>query len=188
MNPSHPFEGRSDHLRRLTRGYYQGEAMVHWAMTMENRKTGWLCGTFHAEFREILFHTLFRYELLCPIYCCMPDHFHLLWVGFRAESDQWLAVRFFRKFLNAILGKEGFALQREAYDHVLRSPEKDAQGFKKIVDYIAANPERANLVNREGGSIYPYMGSLIPGYPDLHWGRDDFWDRFWMVKANLSHK
>jgi len=62
------------HLPRLPDEYYRGQAYVHWTMTMRDRQTGWLIPIFYYKFRELLTHTMFRYGLTCPIYCCMPDH------------------------------------------------------------------------------------------------------------------
>ena len=76
-----PERDEPDYLRRLSPEHYRGQAYVHWSMTMDDRKTGWLIPIFYYKFREILTHTVFRYALCCPIYCCMPDHIHLLWVG-----------------------------------------------------------------------------------------------------------
>ena len=70
-----------DRLRRLEPQAYRGQACVHWSMAMHERKREWLTSLFHLEFREILTHTMFRYGLCCPIYCCMPDHIHLLCLG-----------------------------------------------------------------------------------------------------------
>ena len=64
-------------------------------MTIKDRKTGWLSARSHREFREIHLHTLSRYGLICPVYCCMPDHLHLFWIGREATSDQILASAFF---------------------------------------------------------------------------------------------
>ena len=62
---------------------------------------------------------MFRYQLACPIYCLMPDHLHLLWTGVAETSDQLLAMKSFRKDMNGSLGRIGFQLQLQAYDHVL---------------------------------------------------------------------
>src|SRR5262245_58348317 len=94
--------GEPDYLRRLPAEYYRGQASVHWSMTMEGRKTGWLTPTFYYKFREVLTHTLFRYGLCCPIYCCMLDHVHLLLIGVLDGSDQRNAIKFFRTHLNAV--------------------------------------------------------------------------------------
>jgi putative transposase len=127
----------NDYLRRLQAEYYRGQAYVHWSMTMVERKTGWLVPIFYYKFREILTHTLFRYGLACPIYCCMPDHLHLLWVGVLDDADQRNAVKYFRKQLNPILEKLGSRFQKQPYDHVLREEERERNAFETVVEYVA---------------------------------------------------
>src|SRR5947209_16676086 len=134
---SNPENDRGDHdyLRRLPPEYYRGQAYVHWSMTMDDRKTGWLAPIFYYKFREILTHTLFRYGLCCPIYCCMPDHIHLLWIGILDGSDQRNAAKFFRAQLNPILEKLGARFQLQPYDHVLREEERDRSAVKEVIEY-----------------------------------------------------
>ena len=83
-------------------------------MCIEGRQTGWLSETLHCQFREILTHASFRYALVCPVYCLMPDHFHLMWMGIDTGSDQINATRFLRKELGRLLGASGFSLQTSA--------------------------------------------------------------------------
>ena len=64
---------------------------------MLDRKQGWLNGLFYYRFREILTHTAFRYAIACPIFCLMPDHFHMVWMGLSDESDQLLAMNILEK-------------------------------------------------------------------------------------------
>jgi hypothetical protein len=154
MTPNRPYAGRDDHLKRLPPEHYRGLACVHWSMTMEDRKKGWLVPIFYYKFREILAHTAFRYALCCPIYCCMPDHLHMLWLGVLPSCDQFLAARFFRKQLNPILEKLGARLQREGYDHVLTEKERERSAFEEVFAYIARNPERAELVKEDGFRDY----------------------------------
>ena len=99
-----------DHLKRLPPEYYRGKAYVHWSLTIEDRKTGWLIPIFYYKYREILTHTAFRFGLCCPIYCCMPDHIHLLWAGILDSCDQRLAMRYFRRQLNPVMEKLNTAL------------------------------------------------------------------------------
>src|SRR5438552_4847054 len=176
-----PFEGKRDYLKRLPPEYYQGQAYVHWSMTIEGRKKGWLVPIFYYKFREILTHTLFRYEVCCPIYCCMPDHIHLLWIGIGDGADQRNAVKYFRKQLNPILEKLAARFQKQPYDRVLREEERERDAFETVVEYIARNPERTGLVKPDGYREYPYTGCLAPGYPELRLWQDDFWDRFWRI-------
>jgi putative transposase len=94
-----------DYLKRLPAEHYRGQTYVHWSMTIDERKKGWLVPIFHYKFREILTHTMFRYGLSCPIYCCMPDHLHLLWIGILESSDQRNAIKFLRRQMSPILAK-----------------------------------------------------------------------------------
>ncbi len=80
-------------LPRLGPEAYRGLACVHWSMTIDDRKTGWLKPIFYDKFRELLTHTCFRYGLACPIFCLMPDHLHLLGLGLVDSADQRLAMK-----------------------------------------------------------------------------------------------
>lgn len=181
MSRDGPFEGQNDYLKRLPREYYRGEVAVHWSMTIDDRRTGWLIPIFYYKFREVLTHTMFRYGLCCPIYCCMPDHIHLLWMGLRADSDQLVAAKYFRKQINPVLEKLDVRLQQQGHDHVLRDDEREVTAFENVVDYIARNPERAGIVRVDTCREYPFTGCLIPGHPDLSLWQPDFWERFWRV-------
>jgi len=183
-HPQHA--GRNDHLKRLPKENYLGQAYVHWTMTIEDRKTGWLIPIFYYKLREILTHTAFRYRICCPIYCCMPDHLHLLWIGLDGGSDQLLAARFFRKQMNLILEKLGCRLQREAYDHMLSEQERERTAFEDVVEYIARNPERAGLVKQDCFRDYRYTDCLVPGYPELHLWEANYWERFWRTYTYLA--
>jgi REP element-mobilizing transposase RayT len=152
---------------------------------MDQRKAGWLIPIFYYKFREILTHTAFRYGLACPIYCCMPDHLHLLWVGIAESCDQRNAARFLRRQLNIPLGRLGYELQKQPYDHVLRDDERQEAAFEAVAEYIARNPERAGLVPADGYRTYQYTGCLVPGYPDLSPWQDGYWELFWRLYSRL---
>ena len=185
MRHDERFTGRRDHLKRLAPEFYRGEAYVHWSMAIQDRKTGWLSPAFHVRLREILTHTMFRYGQCCPLYCCMPDHLHLLWIGIFAGSDQLRAAQYFRKHVNSLLAGAGVRLQREAYDHVLRENERRHKAFASMTEYIARNPERKDLVPLDRYADYPYTGCVVPGYPELCVWSDDFWPRFWRAHDYL---
>jgi putative transposase len=175
-------------LRRLPDEFYQGDAFVHWILTVDQRKTGWLIPIFFYRFRELLTHTMFRYSITCPIFVCMPDHFHLLWLGLADDSDQKVAMKYFRKHLNDALGKMGFQLQRQPFEHVLHEGERERGAFENAADYIARNPERKGLVQIDGYGTYRFTGCLVPGYPELKPFEKDYWDRFWRTYSYLrSH-
>src|SRR4051812_6374076 len=147
-----------NHLKRLPDEYYCGKAYIHWSLTIEDRKTGWLVPAFYYKFREILTHTAFRFGLCCPMYCCMPDHIHLLWMGILESCDQRLAMRYFRKQLNPILEKLNTRFQVESYDNVLRGDERLETAFEAVAEYIARNPERRELVPVDGYAQYRFTG------------------------------
>jgi putative transposase len=172
-------EAGHDYLKRLPAEYYRGQAYVHWSMSTEKRKKGWLEPSFYNKFREILTHTLFRYGLTCPIYCCMPDHLHLLWVGIYDGTDQLQAAKYFRKHINPILEMYETRFQKQPYEHVLREDERTKEAFENVVVYIARNPERSELVKSGCYQEYPYTGCLVPGYPELNLCQNDYWERFW---------
>lgn len=155
-------------------------------MTIDQRKTGWLSRAFYFQFREILTHTAFRHGIACPIYCCMTDHLHLLWMGITDASDQRLAARFFRTQLNIPLRELGYEFQTQAYDHVLRDDERQEAAFEAIAEYIARNPERAGLVPNDGYREYPYTGCLMPGYPNLSPWQADYWELFWQLTRSFE--
>jgi len=170
---------RAYYLPRLAPGFYRGEAVVHWTLTVFNRGTGWLNDAFHARFRELMLHAAAREGLLCPAYCLMPDHIHLLWMGLTRETDQRTGMSFLRTHLKPILAP--FKLQPQAHDHVLRDEERQRNAFAKICFYILANPVRAGLIKET--EIWQFCGAIIPGYPVFHPLEKDFWRLFWKLYA-----
>ncbi len=171
------------HLRRLEPEYYQADAVVHWSMTIDQRQTGFLNERFHRDFRESLIHTCYLYRLLVPCYVWMPDHLHLIAMGYRDESDQLKAMKFFRARINQLLLLEGsvFRLQKQGFDNVLRAEGRKKNTFETLVNYVFQNPIRAGLVQSQDSDSYPYQGCVIPGCPELAPYQDDFWERFWRV-------
>ena len=180
-NGRHCFSGRglnrSFYLPRLPREHYQGDAVIHWTMTIARRGIGWLNEPFHARFREMLLHAAVREGLFCPAYCLMPDHIHLVWMGLRRDSDQRQGMKFLREHLGPGLRPHRF--QHQAHDHVLREEERKRGAFAKICFYILANPVRAELVGE--ASPWPFSGAIVPGYPTLHPLADGFWQLFWKL-------
>ncbi len=169
---------RKRNLPRLERHQYQGYAVVFWTNTLEARARGWLTPAFHAIFREMLLHVAAREHLFCPVYCLMPDHLHLIWMGLRRESDQLNAMKFLRTHLGKVLGM-GREWQHQPHDHVLREEERKRNAFASFCFYTLANPIRDKLVERERD--WPFLGTVVPGYPDLHPLEDNFWELFWKL-------
>jgi REP element-mobilizing transposase RayT len=154
-------------------------------MTIQERKTGWLVPIFYYKFREILSHAAFRYAFACPIFCLMPDHMHMLWLGIDDRTDQLKASEYFRKRISEPLSKLGVEFQHQPYDHVLKDEEKIDTEVYNLVEYIARNPERKKIVSFDQFKSYPYTDCLIPGYPELKIWQPDFWTRFWRCYSFL---
>ena len=174
------------YLKRLAPENYLGQAYVHWSLTIEDRKQGWLQPIVLYKFRELLTHSMFRYGLCCPIFVLMPDHFHMMWVGILDGADQLPAMKHFRCRLNDTLAMLDYKLQPQAYDNVLKDDDRTEEAFHGTCEYIARNPERAGLVEVNKYAQYKYGGCIVPGYPELKPFADDFWTRFWRAYSYLQ--
>ncbi len=171
----------TNYLPRLPREFYQGSAVVHWSLPIFDRSRSWLTEQFHEGFRELMLHAAAREGLLCPAYCLMPDHAHLMWMGLRFDTDQLNAMAFLRTYLEPLLAPNKF--QPQAHDHVLKGSERKRNAFAKVCFYILENPVRAELVSV--AAEWRFSGAVIPGYPTLNPLREDFWAKFWKVYAGM---
>jgi REP element-mobilizing transposase RayT len=167
-----------DHyLPRLPREHYQGDAVVHWTLTTFDRAALRLDAVLHLRFRELLLHAQIREGLLCPTYCLMPDHLHLVWMGLRRDSDQLNGMAFLRTHLEPLLAPVRF--QPQAHDHVLGGEERRRNAFARTCGYVLQNPLRAGLVTRL--EDWAYCGCVVPGCPKLHPREEGFWEKFWRL-------
>ena len=172
---------RSFYLPRLPREHYQGDAVVFWTLTVFDRAEGWLNQAFQSRFRELMLHAAAREGLVCPIYCLMPDHLHLVWMGLRLDTDQLNAMAFLRTYLEPELSPARF--QPQAEDEVLREEKRKRNAFAKVCFYIAANPVREELVARP--EDWRFIGCVVPGYPKLNPLAEDYWPKFWNIFGKL---
>lgn len=179
--PLSPFRGRGTNRRfclpRLSREYYQGDAVVHWTLPIAQRTVGWLTESFHARLRETMLHAAAREGLFCPAYCLMPDHLHLVWMGLRLDTDQRNGMKFLREHLGPALRPHRF--QHLPHDHVLRQYERKRNALAKVCHYILENPFKSELIPH--GEEWLFCGAVVPGYPTLHPLREDFWPKFWKL-------
>jgi putative transposase len=184
---SSPDEGDTDrafYLPRLDRRFYQGHAHVHWTLTMRDRVMGWLSAELHLRFRELLLHTMARGSLICPVYCLMPDHLHMIWMGLDESCDQMKSIAFFDTYFEPMLSP--VKLQPQPHDHVLREEENTQDAFQNAAHYILENPLRAKLVRER--TDWPYLGCMVPGYPKLHPVEEGYWEKFWRIHAKLKRR
>jgi putative transposase len=173
---------RAFSLPRLPREYYQGDAVVHWTLTTFDRAKGWLTPAWHIQFRELMFHAAAREGLLCPIYCVLPDHLHLVWMGLRRDSDQFKGMAFLRTHLEPTLQPARF--QPQPQDSVLLEKDRRRAAFARVCGYVARNPVRAELL--AATDSWPYTGCVIPGYPTLQPMAETFWPTFWKIDPRLT--
>jgi putative transposase len=152
-------------------------------MTIADRRQEWLTNSWYHEFRLILLHACARHTLICPAFCLMPDHFHLLLLGVSQGSDQRLAIRFLRRNVNRTL-PDGFRLQHQPFEHVLWPDERECGSFETVAAYIRENPVRAGLATEWAG--WPYGGCMLPGYPELDPAESGFWQSFWRIYHKLT--
>ena len=172
-NPRSAF---SHYLPRLKPIFYQADAVVFWTLPVSRRQQGWLTDPFHAAFRELMLHAAAREGLLCPAYCLMPDHLHLVWMGIRRQADQRHGMRFLRAQLGPFLRPAKF--QHQPHDHVLTAKERQRHLFSvACADYVLLNPLRAGLVKTP--AAWPYLGAVVPGYPRLEPFAAGYWPWFW---------
>jgi hypothetical protein len=172
---------RAFYLPRLSREYYQADAVVFWTLTVFDKAKGWLTPAFHQRFQNLMLHAAAREGLVCPVYCLMPDHLHRVWMGLWLDSDQINGMAFLRTYLEPELSPAKF--QPQPQDEVLRAEQRKRNAFAKVCFYIAANPVRAKLIG--GKEIWPFNGCIIPGYPKLNPLDEDYWSKFWRIFAKL---
>jgi putative transposase len=163
---------RNFYLPRLPREYYQGDAVVHWTMAIAGRDTGWLDEPFHSRFREVMLHAAAREGLLCPTYCLMPDHIHLVWMGLRRHSDQRNGKNFFESM-------SAYTCAHTASNTRRMMKERLRGAFAKVCFYVVDNARRAELV--KNAKDWPFAGAIVSGYPELHPLAENFWPSFWKV-------
>jgi putative transposase len=170
-------------LPRLPREYYQGDAVISWTLPILKRTRGWLTEDFHDAFRELMLHAAAREGLVCPVYCLMPDHLHLVWMGIRIDTDQLNGMAFLRRYLEPHLVCAKFQIQ--AHDRVLREKERKRNAFAAVCTYVASNPVRAHLV--EDPRQWAFTDSVVPGYPELKPLESRFWPTFWRIYLETRH-
>ncbi len=110
-----------------------------------------------------LSHASERECFLVPAYCVMPDHFHALLEGDRADANLPRFVRLFKQRSSFHWKREAGAplWQRGYFEHVLRAEEDTFD----VARYILNNPVRAGLVSTP--EDYPFLGSLTMTVRDL---------------------
>jgi putative transposase len=168
------------YLPRLPAEYYRGDGVVLWTLPVFDRATGWLDHEFHLSFQNLMLHAQHREALLCPVYCLMPDHIHLIWIGLELESDQKNAMAFLRTHLEPLLAPHKF--QPQAHDSVFRERDRKKNAFARACGYVLDNPVRKGLATSPGE--WPFLGAVISGYPKVSPWESEYWPLFWRIYAD----
>jgi hypothetical protein len=61
----------------------------------------------------------------------------------------------------------------------MRDEERKRRAFASTCFYVLNNPVRAELVSHP--REWPWLGAVLPGYPDSHPLDEDFWQLFWKL-------
>ena len=73
------------------------------------------------------------------------------------------------------------ALQKQAWDVVLREPDRARGAVEKLLFYITENPVRKG--HASVAQEWAFSGSQAAGYPDFDWRDEQFRDRLWTIYA-----
>ena len=95
-------------------------------------------------------------------------------------------MKSFRRDLNDTLGRNGFQLQLQGNDHVLKEDELEREAIQSTAEYIARNPERKELIDVDAFAKYPFTGCLLPGAARLRLFTEMGWDEIWQTLAFLK--
>ena len=90
------------------------------------------------------------------IYCFMPDHLHLICMGYEDRSDVLSGAGDFKQITGYWLSSRHLNLewQDSFYDRIIRRPEELGQKVR----YVLENPVRAGLVAE--WRDYPFTGAI----------------------------
>jgi putative transposase len=96
-------------------------------------------------------------------YCFMPDHLHLVLVGFNDSASLSEIIRSFKGHSTAAARKLGVRnlWQKGYYDHIIR----DGRSLDAVARYVFENPVRAGLVLDPFD--WPFSGSLLMDWKRL---------------------
>ena len=140
---------------RLPRYRYKGRVSASFTLCVQDRRCLFsepdVVRSFADFLKEIAENRIFN-----VVFCFMPDHAHLIFMGTSHDSDLILGVEDFKQLTGHWLGANHpeFKWQKSFYDRVIRSTEELAA----TVRYVLDNPVRAGLVSN--WFEYPYTGAI----------------------------
>ena len=147
--------------------------MVFWTLTIFDRAEGWLTTRFTSGSSELMLHAAAREGLVCPIYCLMPDHLHLVWMGLHWIPTRFNGMTFLRTYLEPELCRRSF--NHRPHDEVCGKNKESVNAFAKICFYIAGESCAGRII---GEKTFGHSPAAFSGYPRLNPADEDFWRNF----------
>ena len=128
---------------RLPRDPYRGRVSGSFTLCIRDRRTLFVNACIVRAFADIL-QEVAENRIFNVVFCFMPDHAHLIFLGISDDSDLILGLEEFKQETGHWLGANypGFTWQKSFYDRIIRNTEELAA----TVRYVLANPVRAGLV------------------------------------------
>jgi putative transposase len=147
---------------RLAPFVYQGQVSVSFTACLENRPAFFVHPDVVSVFSGCLQEACAK-QLLRAVYCFMPDHVHVMTMGFEETSDGLRGMNFFKQRSGYCLKKHcaDVRWQRSFYDEILRTDRSLAASIR----YLVQNPVRRGLVT--DWSEYPFTGAIGLNLQDL---------------------
>jgi REP element-mobilizing transposase RayT len=139
---------------RLPRECYRGKVAASFTVCLNSNDPFFVHTSIVQLFRDFLKKVADKHAF-SPIYCFMPDHVHLIFIGHNAKSDVLRGLEAFKQATGYFLAKNypQTYWEKSFYDRIIRSKELGA-----TIRYVLDNPVRGRLVAhwRE----YPFTGAI----------------------------
>lgn len=146
---------QSRNPKRLPIEDYQGERTVCFhAVTSQRAKLFTSAEVVNPQV-EYLAAACRAHDCVVPVYCFMPDHLHVMFMGLNERSNSLAAMNEFKLKSGKWMSRKKLAgWQGSYFDHIMRYGDD----WRRHATYLAMNPVRAGLV--ENYLDYPFLGSI----------------------------
>ncbi|BCX02945.1 MAG: hypothetical protein KatS3mg053_0883 [Candidatus Roseilinea sp.] len=146
---------------RLDPHLYRGNVAVAFTCCERNRQPMFSEEVLTRFFMTTLEQECERFHCDLIVYVFMPDHAHMLLAGRDNSADALKAMSSFKQKTGYWLSKHRpqFHWQKDYYDHILRTWEREQTELRKHARYILENPVRKGIVDH--WKAYPFKGSTV---------------------------
>jgi REP element-mobilizing transposase RayT len=151
-----PADSIREQSHRLPRACYCGEVAVAYTARLVSGGEPIHRPQVAQALIDVLTASTIQHSCSVPIYCIMPDHFHVILQGADGSADTWRAMVAFKQRSGFWFSRHRASTlwQKDFYDHILRSEDE----IRDALAYVAANPLRAGLVRDP--AEYLFTGSI----------------------------